>query len=160
MTEAQKSRSPEQLAILAQARIKAQAVRSENAKLKSQERELAKLEKDKEKENRKKNVTDRMAKLKGTPEPEEGSIEEEAIEEEAEPAPKPIKKTKKKPKQKIVEVSDSEDSEEEEIVYIKKAKPKRVVYREERPVPVEPPKPVYRHIRAEHADLYKRMFTI
>ena len=160
MTEAQKARSPEQLAILAQARVKAQAVRSENAKLKAQEREVAKLEKQQEKENRKKNVTERMAKLKGTVEHE--PVEPEPVEEEEvdEPLPKPIKKPiKKKPKQKIVEVSDS-DSEEEEIVYIKKSKPKKVVYREERPVPVEQPKPVYRHIRAEHADLYKRMFTI
>jgi len=158
MTEAQKTRSPEQLAILAQARVKAQAVRSENAKLKSQERELEKLEKQQEKENRKKNVTERMAKLKGTVETEP---EHEPVEEEEEPLPKPIKKPiKKKPKQKIVEVSDSDSEDEEQIVYIKKSKPKKVVYREERPVPAEPPKPVYRHIRAEHADLYKRMFTI
>tara|TARA_R110000765_G_scaffold83903_2_gene162705 strand:- start:319 stop:825 length:507 start_codon:yes stop_codon:yes gene_type:complete len=157
------SRSPAQLAILAQAREKAKIVRSDNAKLKAQEREVIKLEKEQEKIDKKKNIADRMNKLKPAPvvESEVESDNESEVEVEV-PKPKPTKAVvKKKKKQRVVEVSDSDEEEEEEIVYVKKAKPKRIVYREEAPVrQAQPPKPEYRYIKAEHADLYKRMFSI
>ena len=55
MTDAQKTRSEAQLAILAKAREKAQIVRKENAELRKKEEEIEKAEKDQAKDERKKN---------------------------------------------------------------------------------------------------------
>jgi hypothetical protein len=162
------SRSPAQLAILAQARERAKVVRSDNAKLKAQEREVLKLEKDKAKEDKKKDITERMNKLKANP----IVLQEEEIEEtEAEPptpapapapAPAPtIKKSIKKKKKVVVYVSDSESEEEQEIVYVTKPKVKkapRIVHVE--PEKAKPEQPQRKYLRPEHEALYQKMFKI
>ena len=71
MTEAQKNRSEQQLAVLSKAREKAQQVRKENAELRKKEREIEKAEKDSAKEQRKKNVTEKYDKLKNPPKQQE-----------------------------------------------------------------------------------------
>jgi len=148
------TRSPAQLAILSQAREKAKAVRAENAKLKQQERDLIKLEKERAKQDKAKDIEERYAKLKSQEE-----TEPEPEPEPEPPTPVPKKKTKKPAKQKVVMVSDTDtsESEEEQIVYVKKPKikkPPKIVYREE-----SPPAPKYRYIQPEHEELYKKMFS-
>ncbi len=162
------TRSPAQLAILSQAREKAKAVRAENAKLKQQERDLIKLEKERAKQDKAKDIEERYAKLKSSrvaPAPQEETepeLEPEPEPEPEPPTPVPKKKTKKPAKQKVVMVSDTDTSEEEEeqIVYVKKPKikkPPKIVYREESPP--APPAPKYRYIQPEHEELYKKMFS-
>jgi len=163
-------RSPSQLAILAQAREKAKIVRAENARLKQEERDLIKMEKERAKAVKALDIKQRYAKLNELDsEPQEEPSESESEPPAPTPAPQPAapktKKTKKKKpsKQKVVMVSDSDSSEseeEEQIIYMKKPKTKKkpkVVYRDESPPPAAPPK--YRYIQPEHEELYKKMFS-
>ncbi len=149
MTEQQKERSAAQLEILAKAREKAKLVRAENAKLKAQEKEIAKMEKEKDKEDRKAKVNAKMKELK--PEPKEELKEEEYVAEESsdeeveQVVRKVVKKTKPKPKKKpkkivYIEGTESESSEDEHVVMVKKSKPKRRVVHSHIPTD-EPPAP-------------------
>jgi len=160
MTEAQKTRSPQQLEILAKARAKAQIVRKENAELKRKEKELTKAEKEKEKADRKKSITERYAKLKDPPkeplETEEYESDDTEVVEQpvVKPKPKPkVKKTKKRVV--VVPQSESDTDEEEEVVYVaaprkKKAPKERVVYAPEHsPAPPDP-----------FGGMYEKMFKL
>jgi hypothetical protein len=161
-------RSPAQLAILAQAREKAKIVRAENSKLKQEEKEVMRLEKIKQKEDKKKELADRMNKVKGT-EPVEETETEPEPEPIAEPELTPSQvstpnsvKPKRAPKKKIVVVEQS-DSEEEEIVYVTKPKSrkKKVIYQPD-PVPVNtvPKQPQRKYVRPQHEHLYQKMFNL
>tara|TARA_R110000851_G_scaffold171804_5_gene318152 strand:+ start:1112 stop:1615 length:504 start_codon:yes stop_codon:yes gene_type:complete len=96
-----KPRSEAQLAILAEARIKAGKVRAENASIRKQEKDMAKEIKEQEK-------ADRVAKLKAHQEKKKGKS--------------PLGKEELKPETDFVE--DSSSSGEEEIVVMKKPLPK------------------------------------
>ena len=147
-------RTPQQNEILAKAREKAKLVRAENAKLKQQEKELVKAEK----EAKKKDIQERYKKLKGVPEVVDDEDEVEVPVRRTDPKPK-VKKTKKK----IVEISDSEEEEEEEeIIYVKKQKKKppvkkKVIYQEEPEIPAHIPIDP----RQERFDrMYNNLFTL
>ena len=153
------ARTPEQLAVLEKARLKAVQVRKENAELKRKEKELAKVEKEKEKAERKKKIESKYKQLKETktelveeeyiPNPPQEKAPSPIETEVDEPAPKlerqkPVKKTKKK----VIVVEESESEEEEEIVYVKKkpsrttgSRQRRVQYVEEPRRDSNPPEP-------------------
>ena len=141
-----KSRSPEQLEVLAKARAKAVEVRKANALLRKQEKDIERQEKEHKLKERK----ERVAKYK--PPQEEEVVKEDYVE--------PVK-VKKERKKKVVVVEESESSDDEEEV---------VVVRKKKAVPATPkpaPKPVptiqdVRRLKAQqnYNSLYKSMFKL
>ncbi len=142
-----KSRSPEQLEVLAKARAKAVEVRKANALLRKQEKDIERQEKEHKLKERK----ERVAKYK--PPQEEEVIKEDYIE--------PVK-VKKERKKKVVVVEESDTSSDEEEVVVVRKKKERV------PAPPKPaPKPVpsiqdVRRLKAQqnYNSLYKTMFKL
>jgi len=115
--------SPEQLEKLKVAREKALKVRQANAEQRKKEKDLKKLEK----QAKQKEIEEKLMNYQEAPAPEP-TPEPEEEPEETTVAP-PVKKPKKKTKKPIVivEESDSSESEDEQVVYIKRAKGKRSV---------------------------------
>lgn len=137
-----KTRSPEQLEVLAKARARAMEVRKANAELRKQEKDIEKDEKEQK-------LKERKAKVERYKKP--------VVEQEDYVEPK-IKKTKKKKKVIVVEESSSDDdtsSDEEDVVIIKKKKKEPPTAR--RPEPVADP----RKLKAQknYNSLYKQMFS-
>ena len=115
--------SPEQLEKLKVAREKALKVRQENAEQRKKEKDLKKLEK----QAKQKEIEEKLMNYQETPQLERAEPTPEPEEEPEETTP--VKKPKKKPKKPIVivEESDSSESEDEQVVYIKRAKGRRPV---------------------------------
>jgi hypothetical protein len=129
--KAKKPRTDAQKTSLEQARLKAMAVRKENAELRKAEKEVEKMEKQQAINERKERVKKALAPQPSAPkEPEDDDTPEEVI----------YKKKKKARKQKIVYVSasESESEEEPEIIYKKKKKAKQATRFQE---PVRAPEP-------------------
>ena len=149
-----KTRTPEQLEVLAKAREKALQIRKENAKLRQAEKQIEKDKKSKELMMRKQKV-------------EEYNNPKEISEPEPEPEPKEIKRIskefqkkveiKKEKKKKIIYVEESSESEEEEIVYVKKSKPKAHKEQPLEPQGVEKPKPKSKG-QMNYEQIYKNTF--
>ena len=138
-TKIKKSRSPEQLEVLAKARAKAVEVRKANALLRKQEKDIERQEKEHKLKERK----ERVAKYKAPQ--EEEVVKEDYIE--------PVKVRKKK----VVVVEES-SSDEEEVVVVRKKKPPPQKQQQQRSVPEID----YRKLKAQHNynTLYKQMFSL
>tara|TARA_R100000935_G_scaffold15780_1_gene31582 strand:+ start:6575 stop:7057 length:483 start_codon:yes stop_codon:yes gene_type:complete len=144
-SKVKKTRSPEQLEVLAKARAKAMEVRKANAELRKQEKDIEKAEKEQK-------LKERKAKVDKYNKP---VVEQEDYVE-------PIVIKKKAPKKKkiiVVEESDSESSDEEEVVIVKKKK-KPIVRTETIRQPV--PQIDQRKLKAQknYNTLYKQMFSL
>ena len=135
-----KIRTPEQLEVLAKAREKALQIRKENAKLRQAEKQIEKDKKAKELMARKQKVKEYLEPVPD-PEPVEPEPPKEIKRIPKVPVQRTVPKKEKKKKIKYVEVEESSESEEEEIVYVKKSKPKeRTVAPKERVDPKVPTK--------------------
>ncbi len=131
-----KSRTPEQLEVLAKARQKALEVRKANAELRKKEKEIEL----KEKENK---IKERKKKI------------EEYEEPEPEPEPVKIKKSKKK-----IVIEESESESEEEVVVVKKKKPVKRIVEPDEPIRRVPREIDFKKLesRKNYRDLYEKMF--
>lgn len=140
-TKIKKSRTPEQLEVLAKARAKALEVRKANALLRKQEKDIERQEKALKLKERK----ERVANYKKPQ--EEEVVQEEYVEP---PAPKVRKK-------KVVVVEES-SSDEEEVVVVRKKKERRVPVA---PAPAQPKVDV-RKLMAQrnYNNLYNSMFKL
>ena len=167
-------KTAEQLVQLAAARSKAYEIRKLNGNMKTQEKELKKLER----EDKQKSLDARMAKFKKPQEdapvvaPQEEQPEEEPEDEPEELPPPKMSVIKRKPtekKKKIVYVEpDQDSSSDEEIVYVsrpkkeKKSSKKVYAYRDESPEPA--PKsngPIrFNAMEGNRAELFHRMFNM
>jgi hypothetical protein len=118
--------TPELLEKLALARQKANEKRTENAKLKKMEKEL----KVKEQQTKAQEIKENYEKATTPEEPEEEP------EPDPEPVQKPVKKKQtKKPKKPIVivEESESDESEDEQVIYIKRSQTKKPAPQQQQP---------------------------
>ena len=148
-SKVKKTRSPEQLEVLAKARAKAMEVRKANAELRKQEKDIEKAEKEQK-------LKERKAKVEKYNKPPV----EEVVEQEVYVEPKVIKKkVPKKKKVIVVEQSESESSSDEEEVMVIKKKKKPPPQQQQ---PKAVPQIDYRKLKAQqnYNTLYKQMFSL
>jgi len=147
-----KTRSPEQLEVLAKAREKALQIRRENA-------ELRKAEKDIDKEEKATKLKERRNKVENYNKQKSSQLEE--VPEVARKEPSKIKSKKPKKKVLIIEESESE-SEEEEVIVVKKPKAKKKEDDKPEQITNEQKEKIYkRHLRRDnYNNLYNSLFRM
>ena len=137
-------KSPAQLAMLAQARVKALAIRQQNAALRAKEREIQNVEDVK----RKIEIESKHAELYSVPTsvnfiPARATQEQRESHEQRESNPREEEVKIKKSKKKVVVISDSESDDEYTTIRVKKTKLQKWQSKPQAPVvPVPVPIPV------------------